>query len=140
MPWIEPKTDWTSEDFFNTDDLNRIENNTLEVINFLRSIQFDAPDVVAVTDRDIQDVEFLSSINRVESNIEDTRKSFLAPNALGIQPAKTWTVGRRFDYRDANRLENNLKLMRRYAQLAKENIVYCGTFACGEEVLINAMA
>jgi len=138
MSWIEPKTDWTSEDYFNAEDLNRIENNTLEVINFLRSIQFDAPDVVTVIDRNIQNVEFLSSINRVEQNIEETRKAFLVPNVPGIRPA-TWTIGRTFDYRDANRLENNLKLMRRYAQLAKEGIVYCGTFVCGEEVLINAM-
>ena len=139
MSWIEPKTDWTNEDHFNANDLNRIESNTLEVINFLRSIQFDAPDVVTVIDRNIQNVEFLSSINRVEQNIEETRKAFLVPNVPGIQPAKTWTVGRTFDFRDANRLERNLDLLYTYAQLAKENIVYCGLLSCGEEVLVNAM-
>lgn len=27
MSWIEPKTDWTSQDTFNFSDYNRIKNN-----------------------------------------------------------------------------------------------------------------
>jgi hypothetical protein len=137
MSWIDPKLDWKETDYYNADDLNRVENNTLEVINFLKSIQFNAPDVVSVTDRDIFSIEFLSSINRVEGNIEAIKQAFMVPP--GWQNTKTWTIGKGFDYRDANRLENNLNLLYIFAQLAKENIVFCGSFTCGEEVLINAM-
>lgn len=28
MEWISPKTNWNSEDYYNFEDLNRVENNT----------------------------------------------------------------------------------------------------------------
>lgn len=138
MSWLEPKTDWNSTDYYNAHDLNRVESNTAEVIAFLQSIQFDTPTITAVTNRDNTRIEYISSINRVESNIDTIKNKFLTPP--GWQSKKTWTTGPGFNYQDANRLESNLELLYEYAQLAAQNIVYCGLFACGEEVLINAMA
>lgn len=137
MAWIAPKTDWKETDYYNADALNRVENNTAEVIQYLKSMQFNAPVVTTVTDRDITDIEYLSGINRVENNIEAIRQAFMTPP--GWQNKKTWRLGLGFSFKDANRLERNLDLLYTYAQLAKENIVYCGLFSCGEEVLINAM-
>lgn len=134
--WLEPKTDWKITDYFNYYDLNRIENNTAEVVVLLTSLEFGAPSITTITDRDNTAIDYLSSINRVENNIKAIIDDLLYQSTL---ITKTWALGGVFDYRDANRLENNLKLLYEYVQLAGEGRVYCGLFSCGEEVLINAM-
>jgi len=131
MPWMEPKTDWTSFDYYNYGDLNRIENNTAEVAAFLESIQYQVPELTVVTNRDKKSIDFISSINRVENNIEQLKDAFIAPP--GYQGKETWTVKKGFSYKDANRLENNLKLIYEWAHRVKENYRYCGTFYCGED-------
>lgn len=131
MPWMEPKTDWTSLDYYNYGDLNRIENNTAEVAAFLESIQYQVPELTVVTNRDKKSIDFISSINRVENNIEQLKDAFITPP--GYQSKKVWEVGKGFSHQDANRLENNLKLLYKWAHLAKENLKYCGTFYCGED-------
>lgn len=131
MSLIPPKTDWTEDDFFNADDMNRIEANTEIVANFLRSIGYNVPSMVHIKDRTKKSIDFISSINRIENNIEQIKNSFIAPP--GYQEKDTWNVKRGFSYRDANRLENNLKLLYEWAIKVKENLKYCGTFACGED-------
>jgi hypothetical protein len=131
MAWITPKTDWTANDYYNADDLNRVENNTAEVAAYLASIHYQVPVITVILDRGNTDIDFISSINRVEGNIETLKNFFIAPP--GYQAKKTWAVGIGFDYRDANRLENNLKLLYEWAQLAGMNQIFCGTFMCGED-------
>ena len=92
MSWINPKTDWKEIDYYNFTDLDRVENNTAEIIAFLKSIKFIVPVITSVTDRDMTKVEFLSSINRVEANIEAIRKNFITPP--GYQAKKVWSLGR----------------------------------------------
>ncbi len=134
MPWVEPKTDWTENDYFEFADLNRIENNSQELANMLRSLQYGIPILTVVTDRDITYIDLVSSINRIEQNIEAIKNGFITP--VGYQNAKSWAVGIGFDYLDAVRLESNLKLLYELYQLAKSNLRYCGTFSCGEEGVI----
>lgn len=131
---MEPKTDWTSSDYYNADDLNRVEVNTQFVANYLRDIQYNIPVLVSVEGRTAKSIEFISSVNRVEDNVESIRTNFLTPP--GYQDKKTWYLGRGFDFKDANRLEQNLQLLYDWAVIAKENQIYCGTFACGEEGVI----
>lgn len=128
---LTPKTNWTSEDYYNAEDLNRVEINTEFVASYLRELQYNIPNQIYVVDRDKLSIDFISSINRVESNIEALKDAFITPP--GYQQKKTWAVGMGFDYRDANRLERNLQLLYEWAHLAKENLKYCGTFYCGED-------
>ena len=134
MPWIEPKTDWNSNDEYNFDDLNRVENNTAEVAAFLESIQYKVPPLTVVTNRDKKSIDFISSINRVENNIEQLKDAFITPP--GYQGKETWTVKKGFSYKDANRLENNLKLIYEWAHRVKESYRYSGTFNSGQEVIL----
>lgn len=133
MAWIEPITNWESNDNYNFDDLNRVENNTSYVAAFLRSIQYQIPTQTIVTNRDKTSIDFISGINRVENNIEQLKNAFVSPP--GYQPKKIWTVGIGFNHNDANRLESNLKLLYDWAHLAKDNLRYCGTFVCGGDVI-----
>ncbi len=134
---IPPKVDWTSEDDYNAGDLNRVEANTQFVADFIRSIYYVIPDLEIKTDRDETSIDFISSIKRVEENIDTIRRHFITP--LSYEDKREWVIGnepQRFDYRDANRLEKNLLSLYEWAVIAKENLIYCGTFNCGEEGVI----
>lgn len=129
-----PKVDWTVDDYCEYSDLNRIEINTQELANYLTGLQYSIPALTHVTVRDISHIDFVSSINRIENNIETIKNNFIQP--VGYQNAKTWAVGIGFTYLDAIRLETNLKLLYDLFLVAKNNLRYCGTFACGEEGVI----
>ena len=127
------KIDWGPDDYYNAEDFNRVENNTLEVVKLINELLgSDIKLEPVVTNRNYSSIEFPDSLNRIERNIE--KDSSL--NLNGIVPMKTtWKVGDSFSYRDANRLENNLYII--YSLLIKNigNVPYCGIFNCGSQVI-----
>lgn len=129
--WVNPKIDWAEDDYHNFEDMNRIESNTVAVADYLASIHYNMPAITAVTNRNTLSIDFISSINRIENNIEAIKNAFATPS--GYLPKKTWLVGMGFNWQDANRLEQNLKLLYEWGLIAKENQIYCGTFSCGTE-------
>ncbi|TYP67703.1 hypothetical protein [Paenibacillus methanolicus] len=130
MAWIVPKLDWGEDDSINAADFNRIESNLATVAAYLNSIQYTMPAMTMVTNRSKTSLLFLSDINRIESNLETIRSYFITP--AGFDPGKTWSRGFGFDYKDAIRLESNLKLLYELGLLAYDNLRYCGTQTCGE--------
>lgn len=130
---IALKTDWTSNDYYNADDLNRVEANTQFIAELLEEMQYAIPLGEIRTDRDMTSIDFVSSINRVERNIDAIRENMLTPPSY--QAMKVWPQKTGFSYLDANRFEMNLKLLYEWALLIKDNFIYCGTFNCGEEVI-----
>jgi hypothetical protein len=131
MAWITPKLDWNENDWINYDDWNRIENNILELKNYLVGIQYNVPTPVSTnTTRNNLSIDFLSSINRIENNLDAIRLAFLSPS--DYLPKETWIVGKGFDYSDANRLEKNTKSLLDWGMLVYQSFRYCGTFNCGQ--------
>jgi hypothetical protein len=128
---IPLKLNWTSEDYYSAEDFNRVEADTQFIAEFLRTMNYSVPELNAKTDRDESSIDFIPSINRVEANIDIIKNSFITPT--GWQNKKLWSVGIKFDFRDANRLENNLQILYSLAVIAKENLIYSGTFSCGAE-------
>ena len=128
---ITPKTNWVASDYYNADDLNKVEANTQYVAEYLENMSYIMPVLVINTGRDITHIDFISSINRVEDNIESIKNKFITP--IGWQDKKNWVIGKGFDYMDANRLETNLYLLYTLAKVVKENIIYSGTFNCGTD-------
>lgn len=133
MAWQEAKTDWSSGDYYNAEDLNRVENNTLEVARLIQQLVGVNVNLEAtVTDRSYRSIEFADSLNRVERNLE--KLSVL--NLGKLKPLKTtWQTGDIFSYKDAIRLENNLTILYSVLNENVANVNYCGTFSCGEEVI-----
>lgn len=127
---IDPRTNWTSEDYYNFDDLNRVEANTQFIAEYIKSLQYNMPDLVIRTDRDMTSIDFISSIERVQENIEKIRTNFITP--LDYQGIRE-NIGKGFSYIDANRLEDNVKKLYDLALIIKDNLIYCGTFSCGSE-------
>lgn len=84
--WQEPKLNWTKEDYYNAKDLNRVENNTLEVAQLIQQlIGVNVNLENTITNRDYSYIEFADSLNRVERNLQ--KLSVL--NLNGLQQLKT---------------------------------------------------
>lgn len=130
MAWVAPKVDWLPSDSINAADFNRIESNMVELVTYLNSIQYTMPALTTVTNRTQTSIDFLSSINRIETNLDSIRAAFLTPPEYGAK--ETWTLGKRFDYEDAIRLEKNVQILMDYGLLVFESFRYCGTFNCGD--------
>lgn len=132
MEWIPPKVDWTSEDYYNFEDLNRVENNTEVVEALVRSFE-SIPELEIIKYRDIFSIEFADSLNRIEGNISilgERRKPFgWIPNKLD------WQSNQKFSYADAIRLENNLKILYEHYKKNSNTFQYCGMYICGEGVI-----
>lgn len=133
MMWLTSKLDWTEDDYYNAEDLNRVENNTLEVAKLIQQlIGVKVKLESTITNRDYRSIEFADSLNRVERNLE--KLSVL--NLGKLKPLKTtWQTGDIFSYKDAIRLENNLTILYSVLNENVANVNYCGTFSCGEEVI-----
>jgi hypothetical protein len=131
--WLTPKTDWTAQDVLNADDMNRIEINTEHVKTYLMSISYSVSAQTHVTDRTFSSYETVSSVNRIEQNIEALRSAFTTP--AGWQTYTPWTYSRGLTHHDVNRWELSVKQLYELAQSAFEGIRYCGTFVSGQEGL-----
>lgn len=127
------KTDWTSDDYYNFDDLNRVEINcdiVADLVSFFRGIVIN---IETVTDRDMKSIEFADSLNRIENNIKALAVELNNPSGL-IEPKTYWWYNMPFDYTDANRLEHNLKRLYEYVSGNIGYIPYCGMYTCGEVI------
>lgn len=130
MAWIAPKLDWLPTDSINAADWNRIENNIIETVAYLNSIQYVMPALTSVTNRTQTYVDTLTSINRIENNIDAIRLAFLTPP--NYQAKEVWTLGKGFDNLDAIRLEQNIKLLMDYGLIVYQSFRYCGATICGD--------
>jgi hypothetical protein len=126
------KTDWLPSDFYNAEDLNRVEQATLvvrdRVIKFRgQLIQIDSPKL----NRDVKTIEFADSLNRIEQNILRLKLTF--PESYIFNLSKTnWTHDQPFNFVDARRLEQDLYNMWYRIENNISNIPYCGTVIAGE--------
>lgn len=129
MPWVTPKTDWQSTDYINFGDFNRIEGNILEVATYLASLGYNVGSITSVTNRTNASFDYISSINRIETNLNSLVQAYYIPP--GWQTRKTWFVTMGFSNNDANRLENNTKLVMEMAQRNVQSIPSSGIAICG---------
>jgi hypothetical protein len=126
------KLDWLPTDFYNAEDLNRVEQATLtvreRVITFRgQLIQIESP----VTTRDETSIEFADSLNRIERNILRLKLTF--PETYIFNPSKTdWEQDTPFSFADARRLEQDLYDMWYRIENNISNIPYAGQLYAGE--------
>lgn len=134
MAWIPPRIDWSSQDYYNFEDLNRVENNTIAVkdlVEILRG-EFSLDDVNV--DRDMTSIPFAETLNKIEGNINTLGNKLYKPKGW-MDNVLDWKYDKSFSYEDANRLEYNLLLLYSYAKGNIDKIPYCGIINIGEEVI-----
>lgn len=134
MPWITPKTDWLSSDFYDFSDLNRVENNIEYASASLVVIGYPMPSMTFIKDRTNKSYDLLSSINRIEANLQTVADNFVEPP--GWLPVVLWQPDTKFTEYHANRWESNAKLLYDYSILTEQAWRYCGMFVAGQEVPI----
>ncbi len=125
------KTDWTRDDQYGPDELNRVEADTQYVAELAYGAGYPVTLEDVVVDRDMAGYEFANSLSRVERNIDAIAQGFLPPP--GYVQSKTWIAGLRHDYTDANRIERNLQLLHDWLVGTIASFRWCGTFTCGED-------
>jgi hypothetical protein len=125
LAWETPQT-FTSSDYYNYDDLNRVENNTQYLNDLLESIGY-SPTITGVnTSRDNTSLAYYDDLNRIEQNIQNLVDASYEPLTWET-PKTTWvSVIDSFDYTDANRLENNLLNLKNMVDGIIEALLYCG--------------
>lgn len=118
--WKIPKTDWTSGDFFNIEDYNRIKGNIGELKTLSLKLWPDLPytdyqDMGA--DKTYQDISFYADeINKMEDNLDVVCESTYA---LEIGVKKTYEANQPFiDADELNRIES--ALLRLYDNLKNQ--------------------
>lgn len=122
------KTNWTAQDRYNFEELDRVEANTQYMAERLGAVGYATSLEPVYAGRDMAGFEFADSISRVERNIAALQFIQL-PQFL---PAKEWAAGMPFDYRDANRLERNISIAHTWFERMTQSFRYCGTFRCSE--------
>lgn len=132
MPWQTPKVNWTESDFYNFNDLDRVESNTAYLAGALSDYSGRPIVITVVTNRDVKRFEFFDSLNRIEGNIQTLANNFFEPTGWE-RPKTNWKSGAPFDWRDARRLEKDLQLIYDLLNKAIDSLKYCGTFAAGED-------
>lgn len=125
------KLDWTKDDYYNAEDLNRIEEDTQYIADLISSFKVPAVALdTVIADRDKTSIEFYDSLNRLEGNIQALCDSFYTPPDF-IETKTNWRSGQYFDYIEANRLENSLLLLFNLVQNTLDAFVYCNQYTCG---------
>jgi hypothetical protein len=131
---IAPKLDWTRNDYYNVEDLVRVEANTQYIAEMLNEMGYKADLQLIKVDWDMHDFPFISRFNKIENNLDALKEGFYLPE--GWKNKKTWIKGMRFSWEDALRYEKNLHLLTEMIDLIKDATVYSGTFNSGQEVII----
>ncbi len=131
---IQSKLNWTQWDYYNFEDLIRVEANTQFVADYLESMGYIADIQQVKTDWTMFNYPTLTQMNRIEDNINALQECFYAP--VGWQEKKTWIKKMKFSWEDALRYEKNLHLLTQMINLIKDATVYAGTFNSGQEVIL----
>lgn len=132
MEWINPVTDWESKDFYNYEDLNRVENN-IQVISYMINANITNINLKSEI-YNIKSFPFPDVLNRIENNINILKTKFYTP-LIWEENKTNWRYGDRFSYKDALRLENNLLHLYLLLKNTIDTFVFCGTLNCGEDVI-----
>ncbi len=134
MAWQTPVTNWTSQNYFNYTDWNRIECNAAALATLLQTCGFNIS-LTTITNRiDGSYLDFYDSINRIEGNIQILCNCYNAAPVGWITPKTTWFYDQAFSYADTNRMEGNeLALYNQINGVIQEYVV------CGQNLNICGM-
>lgn len=105
MAWIEPKTNWTSQDFFNIEDYNRIIGNIAYLKELVLEL-FSQPNLRenSLEEKDYTSMIYASEINVIEDNLENINQSSYS---LEIGETKTFYPNEKtMNYEELNRIES----------------------------------
>jgi hypothetical protein len=132
-PFLEAKINWTPIDYYNYDDLNRVESMIVVVWEQVEKYRFKTVNLDDnISNRTKESIEFADSLRRIESNILLLGTELNFPTGF-INPNVLWVYNSAFSYEDANRLEKNLVILNDYVTKQIGAWRYCGQYTVGDE-------
>jgi hypothetical protein len=129
------KVNWSADDYYNFDDLNRVENALSELSDKVSFFTGQTYNFEIISNRTMASIETYDSLNRIESNTALLGQDLNKPEGY-IEPFIYWFYNKSFSYQDANRLEQNLQVLNNYVTGNIYNIKYCGMTTTGDEGVI----
>ena len=103
MEWIEPKTDWTSESYFNADDYNRITSNITYLYDLLSTLFLGVDSSIIGEEKNVYSLIYAREINEIEEKLSELNS--LTYNLNIGQQMEYMDNGRTMDYNELNRIE-----------------------------------
>ena len=103
MEWIEPKTDWTSESYFNADDYNRITSNITYLYGLSSTLFIGVESSVIGEEKNVYSLIYAREINEIEEKLSELNS--LTYNLNIGQQMEYMDNGRTMDYNELNRIE-----------------------------------
>lgn len=120
MAWIEPKTDWSARDFFNTTDYNRITGNMAYLKAYLDGLFIGLTNIPTAEEKNVKSFIYAREINTIETALEQIN---LETYGFDIGEAKEYMANTRtIDFVELNRIESAILLLYRQMVNHKENL------------------
>lgn len=88
MAWIEPKTDWTSEDYFNAEDYNRIIGNLAYLKAYSDDLFADLTNISLEEEKSYTSLIYAREMNAIEQALETLNLETYKLNIGDIQTYK----------------------------------------------------
>lgn len=108
--WIQPKTDWKSDEFFNIQDYNRIKGNLNEIRSQALILWPDFPFEEMGEDKSYEDYGFhADEINRFEANLDHICAGTFS---FAVGSRQTYYDNQPFiDWKELNRIEDGCRFI-----------------------------
>ena len=118
--WITPKTDWTSESYFNSEDYNRIIGNITYLKAYLDTLFYGLTNISTMEKKTATSLIYAREINAIETALEtltiETYKFNLGETKEYIANTRT------FDFVELNRIEGAILFLYTKMINHKENL------------------
>lgn len=102
--WIEPKTDWAENDYFNAEDYNRIIGNITYLKAYLDDLFNDLTNISLGDEKTVQSLIYAREMNAIEQALETLN---LDTYSLDIGEKQTYKANKATPlFSEFNRIEN----------------------------------
>lgn len=120
MAWIEPKTDWTSSDYINVEDYNRIIGNLAYLKAELDTLFIGIDKITTGEEKAVKARIFASEINAIETSLETLN---LDTYNFDIGETKEYLPNTRtIDYVELNRIESAIFMLYEQMENHRQNL------------------
>lgn len=120
MAWIEPKTDWTENDYFNASDYNRIIGNISYLKAYLDGLFLDLTNVSLGAKKTYTSLFYAREMNDIEQTLERLNSETYG---LDVGEAQTYKPNTPTPlWSEYNRLESAILLLYNTSVAHKENL------------------
>ena len=130
MGWIEPKTDWTSESYFNAEDYNRIVGNIAHLTALRDTLFALVENIPSAEEKAVGSLIYAREINAIEDAVVALN---LSTYTYDIGEPKDYMANTKtIDWVELNRIESALLLLHN-TMVAHKNALLRLSFTLGGE-------